>query len=290
MISYNPKNWVKFIFSFSKSDTVRMLWRQIIYIGLLSLVITFVELHFFPKADFLKHLIAVYSILGFVISLLLVFRTNTAYDRWWEGRKLWGAIVNDTRNLTLKINAIHTIKSEKDFFKNTICNFCFSSKNHLRSQAIDQELIFNDSGEIQRYSNVDNKPLFFINLIQSKLYNLKNQGLVSDNEWLLMDKNVNALVDALGGCERIKNTPIPYSYSLFIKKFIFIYVITLPLAFVNQFSYFSALISTFVFYALVSMEVLAEEIEDPFGEDDNDLPTDQICERIQQNISEIFLN
>lgn len=290
MISYNPKNWVKFIFSFSKSDTVRMLWRQIIYIGLLSLVITFIELHFFPKADFLKHLIAVYSILGFVISLLLVFRTNTAYDRWWEGRKLWGAIVNDTRNLALKINAIHTIKSEKDFFKNTICNFCFSSKNHLRSQAIDQELIFNDSGENQRYSNVDNKPLFFINLIQSKLYNLKNQGLVSDNEWLLMDKNVNALVDALGGCERIKNTPIPYSYSLFIKKFIFIYVITLPLAFVNQFSYFSALISTFVFYALVSMEVLAEEIEDPFGEDDNDLPTDQICERIQQNISEIFLN
>ena len=290
MISYNPKNWVKFIFSFSKSDTVRMLWRQIIYIGLLSLVITFIELHFFPKADFLKHLIAVYSILGFVISLLLVFRTNTAYDRWWEGRKLWGTIVNDTRNLALKINAIHTIKSEKDFFKNTICNFCFSSKNHLRSQAIDQELVFNDSGENQRYSNVDNKPLFFINLIQSKLYNLKNQGLVSDNEWLLMDKNVNARVDALGGCERIKNTPIPYSYSLFIKKFIFIYVITLPLAFVNQFSYFSALISTFVFYALVSMEVLAEEIEDPFGEDDNDLPTDQICERIQQNISEIFLN
>ena len=290
MISYNPKNWVKFIFSFSKSDTVRMLWRQIIYIGLLSLVITFIELHFFPKADFLKHLIAVYSILGFVISLLLVFRTNTAYDRWWEGRKLWGTIVNDTRNLALKINAIHTIKSEKDFFKNTICNFCFSSKNHLRSQAIDQELIFNDGVENQRYSKVENKPLFFINLIQAKLYNLKNQGLISDNEWLLMDKNVNALVDALGGCERIKNTPIPYSYSLFIKKFIFIYVITLPLAFVNQFSYFSALISTFVFYALVSMEVLAEEIEDPFGEDDNDLPTDQICERIQQNISEIFLN
>jgi putative membrane protein len=290
MISYNPKNWVKFIFSFSKSDTVRMLWRQIIYIGILSLVITFVELHFFPKADFLKHLIAVYSILGFVISLLLVFRTNTAYDRWWEGRKLWGAIVNDTRNLALKINAIHTIKSEQDFFKNTICNFCFSSKNHLRSQAVDQELIFNDRVENQRYSKVENKPLFFINLIQSKLYNLKIQGLISDNEWLLMDKNVNALVDALGGCERIKNTPIPYSYSLFIKKFIFIYVITLPLAFVNQFSYFSALISTFVFYALVSMEVLAEEIEDPFGEDDNDLPTDQICERIKQNISEIFLN
>lgn len=288
MISYNPKSWFTLIFSFSKSDTVRMLWRQLVYIGVLSLAITFAELHFFPKAAFLKNLIAVYSLLGFVISLLLVFRTNTAYDRWWEGRKLWGAIVNDSRNLALKINAIESIKNEKAFFKNTISNFCFSSKNHLRDQTNEGELEFNEFNEREKYIHTDHKPIFFVNLLQSKLYLLKSKGQISDNEWLILDKNVNALVDSIGGCERIKNTPIPYSYSLFIKKFIFIYVITLPLAFVNQFSYFSAFIATFVFYALVSMEVLAEEIEDPFGEDDNDLPTDQICERIKQNVSEIL--
>jgi putative membrane protein len=265
-----------------------MLWRQLVYIGVLSLAITFAELHFFPKAAFLKNLIAVYSLLGFVISLLLVFRTNTAYDRWWEGRKLWGAIVNDSRNLALKINAIESIKNEKAFFKNTISNFCFSSKNHLRDQTNECELEFNEFNEREQYIHTDHKPIFFVNLLQSKLYHLKSKGQISDNEWLILDKNVNALVDSIGGCERIKNTPIPYSYSLFIKKFIFIYVITLPLAFVNQFSYFSAFIATFVFYALVSMEVLAEEIEDPFGEDDNDLPTDQICERIKQNVSEIL--
>lgn len=288
MISYNPKSWFTLIFSFSKSDTVRMLWKQLIYIGVLSLAITFAELHFFPKAEFLKNLIAVYSLLGFVISLLLVFRTNTAYDRWWEGRKLWGAIVNDSRNLALKINAIESIKNEKAFFKNTISNFCFSSKNHLRDKSLEVELEFNDFKEQQGHANSEHKPLFFISAIQTKLYDLKSQGKISDNEWLMLDKNLNTLVDSIGGCERIKNTPIPYSYSLFIKKFIFIYVITLPLAFVNQFSYFSAFIATFVFYALVSMEVLAEEIEDPFGEDDNDLPTDQICERIKQNINEIL--
>jgi putative membrane protein len=288
MISYNPKSWFTLIFSFAKSDTVRMLWKQLIYIGVLSLAITFAELHFFPKAAFLKNLIAVYSLLGFVISLLLVFRTNTAYDRWWEGRKIWGAIVNDSRNLALKINAIESIKNEKAFFKNTISNFCFSSKNHLRDQTNEGELEFNEFNEREQYILADHKPIFFVNLLQSKLYQLKSKGQISDNEWLILDKNVNALVDSIGGCERIKNTPIPYSYSLFIKKFIFIYVITLPLAFVNQFSYFSAFIATFVFYALVSMEVLAEEIEDPFGEDDNDLPTDQICERIKQNVSEIL--
>jgi ion channel-forming bestrophin family protein len=92
----------------------------------------------------------------------------------------------------------------------------------------------------------------------------------------------------LGACERIKNTPIPFSYNLFIKKFIFIYVTTLPLAFVNQFGFYSALIATFVFYVLVSMEVLAEEIEDPFGEDDNDLPINAIVERIESNVMAIL--
>jgi putative membrane protein len=290
MISYNPKNWINLIFSFSKSDTVRMLWKQIIYIGIFSTIVTFAEIHLFPKAEFLKHLIAVYSLLGFVISLLLVFRTNTAYDRWWEGRKLWGAIVNDSRNLALKIHSITAVKSDQDFFKNTISNFCFSSKNHLRDRQIESELVFNNDSEKKEYLAASHKPLYFAKLINTKLYSLKIEGLISDNEWLMIDKNMNSLVDSIGGCERIKNTPIPYSYSLFIKKFIFIYVITLPLAFVNQFSYFSSFIATFVFYALVSMEVLAEEIEDPFGEDDNDLPTDQICERIKQNVNEIFLN
>jgi len=96
-------------------------------------------------------------------------------------------------------------------------------------------------------------------------------------------------MDSLGACERIKNTPIPFSYSLFIKKFIFIYTTTLPLAFVTVFGYFSALIATFIFYVLVSIEVLAEEIEDPFGKDDNDLPTDLLCENIRKTTNEVFL-
>jgi putative membrane protein len=99
----------------------------------------------------------------------------------------------------------------------------------------------------------------------------------------LFNQNLDRLVDSLGACERIRNTPIPFSYSLFIKKFIFIYVVTMPLAFVELFGYYSIFISTFVFYALVSMELLAEEIEDPFGKDENDLPTDALCETILRN-------
>jgi len=289
MINYNPKNWITLIFSFDKSDTFRMLWKELIYIGLLSSLITFLEIHFFPKADGLKNLIAVYSLLGFVISLLLVFRTNTAYDRWWEGRKIWGGIVNDSRNLASKLNAIlGENKEEKKWFSDMISNFSYASKEHLRGNFNFDELKLQNDQDKLAIQNAEHKPLWVIKRIRERITELYKQGVINPEDLYILDKNLNALIDAIGACERIKNTPIPYSYSLFIKKFIFIYVITLPLAFVNLFGYYSALIATFVFYALVSMEVLAEEIEDPFGEDDNDLPTDQISATIRKNVGELM--
>ena len=104
MIKYNPKNWFKLIFALHKSDTLRMLWKEIIYIGVFSAFLSFAMIEYFDGIEVLETLLSVYSIVGFVLSLLLVFRTNTAYDRWWEGRKKWGALVNDTRNLAIKIS------------------------------------------------------------------------------------------------------------------------------------------------------------------------------------------
>ena len=125
-------------------------------------------------------------------------------------------------------------------------------------------------------------------MLRAEVEQLYQKGTVQHMQWFAINNDLDALIDSLGICERIKNTPIPFSYSLFIKKFIFIYVITMPLAFVPLFGYLSVFISTFVFYALVSMELLAEEIEDPFGIDENDLPTDQLCLTIQDNVQQIF--
>jgi putative membrane protein len=266
-----------------------MLWKEIVYIGLLSSLITFLEIHLFPKADGLKNLMAVYSLLGFVISLLLVFRTNTAYDRWWEGRKIWGGIVNDSRNLASKLNAILGENlAEKIWFSNMISNFSYASKNHLRGGETMTDYNLQDDHDKLAILNVSHKPIWVVKRMRERITELYKQGVINPEDLYVLDKNLNALIDAIGACERIKNTPIPYSYSLFIKKFIFIYVITLPLAFVNLFGYYSALIATFVFYALVSMEILAEEIEDPFGEDDNDLPIEQISATIRKNVGELM--
>ena len=287
MIKYNPKSWVKLIFAFHKSDTIRILWKELIYMGLFTVGIAYIEITFFPNAAYLSNLTAVYSLVGFVISLLLVFRTNTAYDRCWEGRRKCGEMVNDSRNLAVKISTLQFDKEENDFFRRMISNFTFATKEHLRRNIdLDQlQLTDEERKGLEKKSHV---PIEIVHLMFKHMNQLKSEGKLSEMEYLAINDNLDSLMDSLGACERILNTPIPFSYSLFLKKFIFIYTTTLPLAFVTTFGYFSALIATFVFYVLVSMEVLAEEIEDPFGDDDNDLPTDQLCETIRKNVDEVF--
>ncbi len=288
MINYNPKSWIKLIFSLNKSDTIRILWKQLIYISLLATLII-ILLHLMPDeaqeklGTYTKELTAIYSLIGFVMSLLLLFRTNGAYDRWWEGRKLWGAIVNDCRSGFLKITTRISNEEDKKEFERLFSLYIYNAKNNLRAHK--KNLVF------QKYEDPskDNSPIQVMKLIYIKLRALEKQGELSQGDIIQIDVNLNSLIASLGGCQRIKNTPIPYSYSIFIKKFIFLYVITLPIVFFH-FDYWAVLITTFVFYALVSMEVLAEEIEDPFGTDANDLPLDQICQTIKQDLNNIIEN
>ena len=287
MIKYNPKTWFKHIVSFNQSDTLSKLWKELIAIGLLTLGIAHLEVKYIENTEPFDSLMQVYSLVGFALSLLLVFRTNTAYDRWWEGRKKWGELVNNTRNLSLKINTVCTNKEDRKYFKRMISNYPFAMKEHLRS-GVDLSQLDLTEKEREEISNYEHKPNYILKRIYERLEGLKKGGALSEEGYIVVDTNMKTFSDIIGACERIKNTPIPYSYSIFFKKFIFIYVTTLPLAFVNSFGYYSSLVSIFVFYILVSMEILAEEIEDPFGMDDNDLHTDGLSQKIRDNVHEIL--
>ncbi len=264
-----------------------MLWKDLLFISLFTLGVAFLEIQFFPQAKVLDRLFSVYQILGFVISLLLVFRTNTAYDRWWEGRRKWGELVNDSRNFAVKLTALELKEQENHFFARHISNYAICLKEHLR-EGTDFKLLDLTSEETEFLKRVDHIPSGLVELLYQRLNTLKKSGAISEEDVLRLDRNLNGFLDVAGACERIKNTPIPYSYSLFFKKFIFVYVTTLPLAFVVSFGYFAAIIATFIYYVLVSIEVLAEEIEDPFGRDDNDLPTDEMAARIEGIVKTIL--
>ena len=287
MIKYNPKFWFRHIFSIRKSDTIFIIWKELVALILLTLGLTYAELNYLDDIEPLGELIAVYSLTGFVLSLLLVFRTNTAYERWWEGRKKWGELVNNTRNLAIKISALANNEEDKKFFSRMIPNYAFAMKEHLRLGVKLEELDLSDD-EYKSLSTKDHKPNVLAQWMYTRFQHIKSQGRISGEDLIVLDTNLKTFSDIIGACERIKNTPMPYSYNIFLKKFIFIYVTTIPLAFVGTFGYFSSLVAGFIFYILVSMEILAEEIEDPFGLDDNDLPTDDLCKKIKANVKEVL--
>ena len=118
MVQYNPKDWITYIFKFHKSDTFNQLIPLMLFIGCYSGLICFLEMDYFKLEEnsHVKNISIMHTTVGFVLSLLLAYRTNTAYDRWWEGRKLWGSLVNNSRNLAIKLSAILKEESSKNYF------------------------------------------------------------------------------------------------------------------------------------------------------------------------------
>ncbi|MCU0734591.1 MAG: hypothetical protein MUF20_03565 [Methylotetracoccus sp.] len=278
MISYDPKSWWGLIFKFHKSDTFRRLLPAMCSLALYNIVVVYLDFTFLH--DLFEGTALVHSLLGFVLSLLLVFRTNTAYERWWEGRKLWGTLVNSSRNMALKLDAaLVTGHPSRTALADLIGRYPAVMREHLR----DGELPKGDP-VIQHWPNHVASQLF------GELDRLYRGGEITDMHFLALQPDVSALTEVCGACERIKKTPIPYSYSLFIKKFIFAYIVSIPFCFVHPFEYWTALFSVFVFYVLASLELIAEEIENPFGDDANDLPTREIARTIAANASEILLS
>lgn len=285
MIQYNPKAWFSLIFKFHKSDTFRILMPAMLCLGIYGLVVAYFLLDYLDLT--FKSTTTVHSLLGFVISLLLVFRTNSAYDRWWEARKLWGALVNSSRNLAIKAKSIFP-ESEHGYVKIILSNFSIALKHHLRGEGSLEKLIETQEFKIASVANKQHVPNEIANLLFAKTNQLYKSQYISGEQFIVLNNELTALTDITGACERIKNTPIPYSYSLFIKKFIFVYTLTIPFGLLGDFGYWVAPINMFIFYALTSLEVIAEEIEDPFGKESNDLPTDQIAKNIEKSITEIF--
>lgn len=285
MINYNPKEWFSFIFRFHKEDTFRKLLPLMFAVSIYAGLIAYLELEYWQlsSSSHIRNLSLMHGILGFVISLLLVFRTNTAYDRWWEGRKQLGGLTNISRNLSIKLHAFLPDADDRKFFKLMIPNYAYALKNHLRENE--------DYHEIDPVLDL-NKEKHFPNQIASAIYNriykLHEENKISSEQLIILNQETMAFTDICGACERIKNTPIPFSYSVFIKKFIFFFVMTLPFGWVFSLGYYIIPVVVFILYAFASLELIAEEIENPFGTDANDLPLDSICINIKKHVGEIL--
>lgn len=244
-----------------------------------------------------KSISTIYSILGFTLSLLLVFRTNTAYDRWWEGRKLWGDLTNSMRSFAAHVHATlpAACVEERKTLSSLMQLFTYALQAHLKGERIDGDFYIRECAILsmteyqERVDRASHQPLEIFRCIMEYMHRLGIDGKLQGMSIYHFKTELNKFMDVCGACERIKNTPIPFSYSVFLKKFIFFYVMLFPWIYGTQMLYFIAPVTVFILYVLTSIELIAEEIENPFNGDPNDLPTLEMALNIGKNVKDVLL-
>ncbi len=229
-----------------------------------------------------------------VLGLLLVFRTNTSYERFWEGRKAWGTITASIRNLghLIWVSIAETEPTDREKKISTLrllVAFAVATKLHLRQQAIDSELeALMTPDQFLKLKAVRLTPLQLAVWIGDYLQQQYNRNLVTTNQLTAMNVLVNELLEAITTCERILLTPIPLAYAIYLKRLLLIYCLCLPFQVVDTLHWWTTPIAIILSFVLLGIEEIGTEIENPFGNYANDLPLEEICTIILDNIEDLI--
>ena len=266
---------------------------------------------FFTAYGFLIYLLKYYQIFSFstqatdivqnivlsfnlILSLLLIFRTNSANERYWEGRKLWGALVNTVRNLTRNISVTIETKQEseqleKEITQKLVIAFAVAMKLHLRQEKVDDEVEkLMSKASYLKLKTVAHPPLEISLWIGEYLQKCYYNNLVNVYQLNALHKLVDELINILGGCERILKTPTPLTYSMFLRQLLIVYCLLLPIELVVYIDWLAAPFMAFFSLFFFGIEEICSELENPFGHDPNDLPLDHICNTISDNIEDLI--
>ncbi|WP_210516603.1 bestrophin family protein [Hymenobacter terricola] len=288
MIVYKSTDWWEALRHLGSSAIIRLLLKRVLFVGLYAAVVTagvirFERMNVAVDKEF-------FSFLGIMLSLLLAFRTNTAYDRFYEGRRLWGQLVNNCRNLAVLLHARLPADdySNRTYFARLLSNFPIALDGHLRHGVRFDKLEEVQAGFIAQLQQAWHVPSCLSALLQEFYEQLVAAGVLLPTHLITIQRHHEALLDVAGGCERIKTTPIPFSYSYFIKGFISVFILIMPFNLLDTYQWLTVPITMFGAYALLGVEMIGDEIEDPFGKDSNDLPLTQMANRIRANVHEIL--
>lgn len=293
MILYNSSKWNLSFFktllkSYTYSGNMRLLTGLIFLSFLYSSIVTVLHLHYFKDAFHMDTVF--FSLTGVILSLFLVFRLNSGYKRWWQGREAWGKLINDARTFALHLDTIidQTDKKTRYFFSRHVSNFCISLTWHLRDDMKPVKYILENEETKENIAKFKHQPNHIVSYLFQKNEDIHRSGKMSDFDKLQSKELIQGFIDVLGICERIKKTPIPFSHSAFIKVFILIYISILPFGLINAFEYLTIPAVMVMSFAMLGIEIISEEIENPFGLDANDLPTGALADTIRRDVFEIL--
>jgi putative membrane protein len=286
MIVRPHKHWFTRLFVWHGSVLEKIYSRLLLNLALSIGVIFFLPWY---EALGIKLTIAPFSILGVAIAIFLGFRNSACYARFNEARLLWGQLAIASRSLLREVKSLPAAKSEEiSYFVNLQVAFCNCLRLTLRKKPVAEALRPWLREDELAWVAASHAPCNRILLLMGNwLSRQRVNGTISDVLWRSLDNHLNELSAVAGGCERITSTPLPFAYTLILHRTVYLFCIMLPFALVTDLHYMTPFLSVFISYTFISLDCLAEELEDPFGNEDNDLALDAICNTIERDLRDM---
>ncbi|MCC3748562.1 bestrophin family protein [Rouxiella badensis] len=286
MIVRPHQHWFRRLFVWHGSVLSEILFRLSLNLAMSVVAILCFQWY---EALGVKLTLAPFSLLGVAIAIFLGFRNSVSYARFTEARVLWGSLLIVNRSLLRQVKSILPQRPElAQEFAALLIAFSYCLKHQLRGTSMREDLARllpnHDLKSLESSASPCNRILL---LIGQWLGERRQAGEVSDILFQSVDQNINQLSSVLAGCERISNTPIPFAYSLIVHRTVYLFCSLLPFALVPDLHYMTPLVSVFISYTFISLDALAEELEDPFGTAPNDLPLNAMCNVIEINLREM---
>jgi putative membrane protein len=298
MVQEKRYSWLRLLLKYRGTALPRMKGR-LAFTTILAILVTSIDLNLgYFHADLTTF---PFSLIGLALGVFLGFRNNTSYDRFWEGRKLWGSLVNATRSITRQILTLvnepaptgsgeqHPDSEEIIAFRREmiyrVIAYVHAFRHHLRVQdKLDELAPLLPTNEIELLRGEINRPIAMLQRLGDRFRDAYRRGWVHPMHQPVLEQSLVVLTDIQGGCERIKNTPIPLSYTALLHQTVAIYCIALPFGIVKTVGAYTPLVVGFIAYAFYGLDAIGDEIEDPFGTDPNDLPLSALSTMIEVNL------
>ena len=288
MIVRTKTNWWTLLFVWRGSMMKQML-PQLLIVAVLSGVAVWTEGYIFSRKVPLNA--TPFTLVGVALALFLGFRNSSAFDRWWEGRKLWGALVNTMRTLTrqaltMTSDGFETTREKREFLDMLVA-FTYAMRDQLRGD------VFARSAELLKpelAAEVDRaryKPFIILRAMGEWVSARYKEGAFGEITMAAIDHNLVELSNILGGCERIASTPVPFGYKVMIHRVVYFYCALLPFGLVDAISWMTPAVAIIMAYSFIALDSLASELEMPFHRDENDLALDAISLNIELSIREM---
>ncbi|MCC7334247.1 MAG: hypothetical protein IT422_04095 [Pirellulaceae bacterium] len=284
--------WLRLLVTFHGSSLEKT-WRRITAATAVSIGVTLLSLHY--RMDQYTFTTAPFTLIGVALGIFLGFRNNASYDRFWEGRKLWGALVNTCRTLARQAESLPDISEREQFeitqfrerFIRRVIAFAHSLRLHLRDE--DNPEQFQHMLDVDEFESTvasKHRPVAIMTALGRDVQQAKQHGWLDAMSVHAIDRQLAELSNIMGGCERIKNTPIPFPYAVLIHRLVAFYCFALPFGLVDTVHYLTPIVVFLVSHAFFGLDAIGDEIENPFDHDANSLPLRAICQTIEINLLE----